>query len=94
MKTLIQLLIGIAVCLGAAYLLRIDPQTDYGCFMGGVHGLLLVPNWLLSIFNHEWMIKAQLHTSAYNIAWWVCGIIDIAYWAWAIIGAIISMAKR
>ena len=93
MKTFLHLIIGIAVCIGAAFLLRINPEAEYGWFMGAVHGLLLVPNWLISLFDSSWLIKAPLHTRIYNIDWWVCGILDIAYWIWAIIGAVISIVR-
>lgn len=93
MKTLIQLLVGIAICIGASLFLRINPEMEYGWLMGAVHGLLLVPNCLISIFDPSWLIKAPLHTSGYNIDWWICGICDVLYWIWAIVGAVIAIAR-
>lgn len=94
MKTLLQLIIGIGICLAAAFLLRINPEVEYGWFMGVIHGFLLVPNWLISLFDSAWLVKAPIHTSVYNTMWWIVGILDIIYWIWAIIGAIIAMSRR
>lgn len=93
MKTLLQLIIGILVCLGLAWLLRINPETEYGWFMGVVHGLLLVPNWIISLFDASWLVKAPLHTQVYNVMWWVCGVLNILYWLWAIAGAAMAMVR-
>ena len=93
MKTFIQLIIGVAICVAIAVLLRIDPQVEYGWFMGAVHGFLLVPNFIVSIFDGSWLIKAPIHTQMYNIDWWVCGVLDIIYWIWAIAGAVVAMVK-
>lgn len=93
MKTLLQLIVGIAICLGLSWLLEINPETEYGWFMGIVHGLLLVPNWVISLFDASWLMKAPLHTQMYNIDWWVCGIINVLYWLWAIAGATMSIVR-
>ena len=93
MKTFIQLIIGIAICVAIAVLLRIDPGVEYGWFMGAVHGFLLVPNFIVSIFDGSWLIKAPIHTQMYNIDWWVCGVLDIIYWIWVIAGAVVAMVK-
>ena len=93
MKTFIQLIIGVAICVAIAVLLRIDPGVEYGWFMGAVHGFLLVPNFIVSIFDGSWLIKAPIHTQMYNIDWWVCGVLDIIYWIWAIAGAVVAMEK-
>ena len=94
MKTILQLLAGVAICFGLAWWLRIDPAQEYGWWMGIVHGLLLVPNWLISLVDSTWLVKAPLHTQMYNIDWWVCGILNIIYWLWAVIGAVISIVRR
>lgn len=94
MKTLLQLLAGIAICLGLAWILRIDPAQEYNWFMGIVHGLLLVPDWIISLFDSSWLIKAPEHTAMYNVCWWVCGILNIVYWIWAVTGAVISIIRR
>ncbi len=94
MKTILQLLAGIAICFGLAWWLRIDPGQEYGWWMGIVHGILLVPNWLISLFDSTWLVKAPLHTQMYNIDWWVCGILNILYWIWAVAGAVISLVRR
>lgn len=93
MKTLLQFLAGAAICFGLAWVLRINPAQEYGWFMGMVHGLLLVPNWFISIFDSTWLVKAPLHTSVYNIDWWVCGILNIIYWIWAVVGAVLSIVR-
>ena len=93
MKTVFQLLVCIAICIGVALLLRINPETEYNWLMGSVHGLLLVPNCIISVFDPSWLIKAPLHTSGYNVAWWILGISDILYWIWAIVGAVIAIAR-
>ena len=94
MKTFFQLIIGIAICLVVAYFLQISPTTDYGWFMGIVHGFLLVPNGIISLFDPSWLVKAPLHTQVYNIMWWMFGAISVVYWIWTIIGAIITMTRR
>lgn len=94
LKTLLQFILGVAISIGAALLLRIEPQETYGWFMGAVHGFLLVPNFLISLFDPSWIVKAPLHTSMYNFDWWVAGIFDILYWIWIIAGAIWVFVHR
>ncbi len=94
MKEILDLLDGIAICFGLSGWLRIDPGQEYGWWMGIVHGILLVPNWLISLFDSTWLVKAPLHTQMYNIDWWVCGILNILYWIWAVAGAVISLVRR
>lgn len=93
MKTLLQFIIGLAICFGVAFWLRIDPADSYGWFMGIIHGLLLVPNWLISLFDHSWLVKADNYTQMYNIDWWVFGIINILYWLWVIAGLLVGWLK-
>lgn len=93
MKVVISFLIGVAICLGLAYWLQIEPEKEYGWFAGCIDGLLLVPNWLISLVKESWYIKAPIHTSMYNMAWWICGILNIIYWLWAAAGTVVTVIK-
>lgn len=95
MKTILQFVIGVAVSMGLAALLRIDAGADYGWFMGAVQGLLLVPNWLISLFDPSWLVKAPQTHGLYNGAWWTCAVIDVLYWLWAVAGmAVTAISSR
>lgn len=94
MKTLLQFIIGVAVSLGTAFLLKISAATDYSWFMGAVHGLLFVPNLLIKIFDPSWLTEAVVRGQYYGAAWWTCAIINVIYWIWTIVGAVMSIVGR
>lgn len=50
----------------------------WGCWTGCWHGVLVVPNWVRSLFDETRLIKASSSSSWYDGWWWitmVCGII-------------------
>lgn len=84
---LVSVCMTIIVCfVVAATICKIKPLEEYGWFQGAMHGLLAIPNWLMSLFSNSVLIKAPIHTSAYNVSWWIGLII-------AIINCIVYMIK-
>lgn len=72
------LVLGLVIVLALVF--DINPAKEYGWFMGSLHGAWLPANWILSFFNESVLLKAPLHTNAYNTWWWigvVCGV-----WGW------------
>lgn len=68
---IIGLLIGFCVAYFIAGLFPINPSKEYGWFGGGFHGIWAVFNWVRSLFDDTVLLKATLHTSAYNVWWWL-----------------------
>lgn len=64
----------------------INPLEEYGWFSGCSHGLLAIPNWVMSWFSDTVIIKAPLCTSAYIVSWWI-GLI------FAIINSLVFLIK-
>lgn len=70
-KILLFLLIWLGVGCLAAWILSINPLREYGWFLGSIHGALAPFNWVISWFAEGWYVKAPLHTTAYNVFWWI-----------------------
>ena len=54
-----------------ALIVSISATSEYGWFMGIVHGYLAPYNWVISWFSDSWLVKAPIHTTAYNVFWWI-----------------------
>lgn len=82
-KVLVELIInlcGIGLTFVLAVIFDINPDKEYGWLMGNFHGVWMPSNWILSLFNDSVLLKAPIHTSAYNFWWW-CGSL-LAVWLW------------
>ena len=77
MKFFLRLILWLGFGCLAAWLLSIDPFKMYGWFMGIIHGALAPFNWILSWFCDIWFVKAPLHTTAYNVFWWISLVLTI-----------------
>lgn len=53
------------------WLFNIEGNKEYGWFAGFWHGLWVPYNWIRSCIFNDIYIKAPLHTSAYNVIWWI-----------------------
>lgn len=69
--SIIGLLFGTAIGFLIAWIFDINPLKEYGWFMGWLHGAWALFNWVMSLFNDAVFVKAPLHTSAYNVFWWI-----------------------
>lgn len=94
MKQFVNLLVTVAVSFGLAWLLSINPAKEYGWFMGLIHGGFLVPNWIISWFDPDWLVKAPLHTTMYNVDWWISVIFSAIFWSLSLLLFFIGMFKR
>lgn len=72
------LVIGLYFVLAAIF--DINPAKEYGWFAGGFHGGWAPAYWIMSWFSDSLLVKAPLHTTAYNVWWWI-GVIS-AGWLW------------
>lgn len=77
MKRFVTFILFWAVMFAVAWILRMNPEKEYGWFMGLVHGGLVIPNWIISLFNSDWLYKAPLHTNAYMVFWWINVVLSI-----------------
>ncbi len=50
---------------------RIDPQQSYGWLSGCWQGTVVVPNYIMSLFDNTILYKAAIHDSAYDVAYYV-----------------------
>ena len=69
----------------------INPEKEYGWFMGNLHGAWSLHNWILSCFNGDILVKAPLHTSAYNIWWWIGLVFSVYSWIKSLLLIIINI---
>lgn len=63
-------ILGIGI-LGASFWCNIDPTENYTWFSGWWHGVCVLPNYVLSLFTGDTLIKAENYTTAYNVFWWM-----------------------
>lgn len=68
LSNLLSLIIGAAI-FGAIF--SIDPAKEYSWLGGMFHGGWVAGNWILSLFMDDHLIKAPIHTTSYNIFWWI-----------------------
>lgn len=60
-----------------AYFYSIKPAYEYSWWWVILHGPLIPANWILSFFDPSKLCKAPIHTTTYNILWWIsciCGV--------------------
>ena len=83
MKTILfKLLASMAVLFIAALFIYPTPGDTYSGFWwslltGAFHGALLIPNWIISFFDHTRLIKASHYSGWYNFWWWLWAIGNI-----------------
>lgn len=75
-----------------ALIFNIDPMKEYGWFLANFHAAALPANWVFSLFNDSILLKAPIHTPAYNIFWWV-GVSCIIWQLLMLLLALISLAR-
>jgi len=76
---LLRLIFSIAVLFLIANFIFPTPGKTYsgilwGIIYGALHGILLIPNWITSLFDHSRLIKASLYNDWYNFSWWLAAI--------------------
>lgn len=59
------------------WLCDIDPNECYVWYHGIWHGLFVIPNWIISLFDHDVLCKANEYTTGYNIWWWIVLIWEV-----------------
>lgn len=95
MQKFVREVISIAYCLIigmiVAWIFDIDPTKEYGWFAGGFDGAVFVPNYIISLFNSNWLTKAPIHTSAYNVFWWISTVTTVAGYGITTIKAITAL---
>ena len=91
--TILGLILGYSISFLLAWIFDIQATHEYGWFLGWCHGSWFIPNWIMSLFNDAVLTKAPLHTSAYNIFWWIGLILTCWYTFTNIISTIISIRK-
>ena len=88
-------ILGICIVFGSLFLVvtifDINPEKEYGWFMGNLHGVWSLHNWILSCFNGDILVKAPLHTSAYNIWWWIGLVLSVYTWIEFLLSIIINI---
>ena len=71
---------GLFVVFLSVIIFDINPSKEYGWFAGGFHGAWLPAYWVMSWFSDSVLLKAPVHTSAYNVFWWM-GVL-FGCWGW------------
>ena len=93
---LIGNLVAIGIMFVMAIIFDIEPQKEYGWFGGWYQGFWVPVNWIMSWFNDSILVKAPIHTNAYNVFWWFGLILGAWQWIKIILGSItcIKMMKN
>lgn len=67
-------LIGIGIVFLIAWIFDISAAKEYGWLAGLFHGAWVPYNWIMSLFGSDLLLKAPIHTTGYNIWWWIACI--------------------
>lgn len=89
--------IGMGFIIALALIFDINPTKEYGWFAGCLHGAWIPANWIISFFKEGTLLKAPLHTNAYNTWWWigaVCGVWTWVKFALGLIGSFRNIANE
>lgn len=78
--SIIGILFGMGIGFVIAVIFDINPAKEYGWFAGFFHGCWLPINWIMSWFSDSVLIKAPLHTTAYNVWWWINAVFGVWFW--------------
>ncbi len=74
-KVFLRIAIFVAIIFAAAYFLcDIKPTTEYGWVAAIWHGLFLIPNLILHLFDKDILFYSDLPTMSYNILF-VVGVV-------------------
>ena len=77
-----------------AYLYSIKPDFEYSWWWVILHGPLVPANWILSFFDASKLCKAPLHTTAYNILWWISCVLTIFTTVMQLIAVVMTLLRR
>ena len=77
-----------------AYFYIIKPDYEYSWWWMFLHGPLIPANWVLSFFDPSKLCKAPLHTTVYNILWWISCICAVYTAIMQIIAIIMSFVRK
>ncbi len=58
-------------CLLSTKICDINPDKTYKWYSGILHGIFVIPNWVVSLFSNDIYCKAPNSTTAYSIWWWI-----------------------
>ena len=72
----------------------IKPDFEYSWWWMFIHGALIPANWVLSFFDASKLCKAPMHTTAYNILWWISCVCTIFTTMMQIIIIIKSLIRK
>jgi hypothetical protein len=76
-KVILRIVIFVAILFAAAYFLcNIKPATEYGWLAAIWHGLFLIPNLILHLFDKDILFYSELPTTAYKIFFVVGVVLD------------------
>ena len=84
----------IGLVFALALIFDINPAKEYGWFLGSLHGAWIPANWILSLFNDSVLLKAPLHTNAYNTWWWIGVVMGVWSWIRIVLQLIASFRGR
>lgn len=72
--------VGLAAVFIVVIIFDINPLKEYGWLGGFFHGGWAPWNWIMSWFSNSVLVKAPIHTNAYNVFWWI-GVV-LSAWVW------------
>jgi hypothetical protein len=72
----------------------IKPDFEYSWWWVILHGPLIPANWILSFFDASKLCKAPIHTTVYNILWWISCVCTIFTTVMQAITLILSFFRK
>lgn len=84
--TKMRIIVSLVCWFVIAYFYNIKPDYEYTWWWAMLwHGPMMVYNWIISLFDADKLCKAPLHTTAYNVWWWLSSIGSVIWFVSQII---------
>lgn len=88
------ILITWVILLIIAYFYSIKPGYEYSWWWMILHGPLIPANWVLSFFDGSKLCKAPLHTTMYNVFWWIACVCAVITTVLQVLSIITTLMKK
>ena len=79
-KKFLWIFIEIVLVFVVAYLFSIEAGKKYEWYAGVFHGAVVIPNYVISLFQDGYLYKATSFAYTYLYAWWAFFIFTFFYY--------------
>ena len=88
------ILLSWAILLIIALFYSIKPSFEYSWWWVILHGPLIPANWIISFFDPSKLCKAPIHTTVYNIFWWIACVCTTFATVMQLITVVMTLIKK